>query len=289
MSVDLSRRGVFGVAAAAAATAIPAAPPASAAASSEIGAAAELRLSLGLTARDRLDGVVGYVLRRAKDGESPNVWAGFGENEWNGGVLYGKEDIARWAAAENWSCVRAIVQERAELLRQLKAEHVPSRDYDGDFIMVRDDQVVATEEAEDYLFDDARCWAWAAEPEEFSYDPEEALDEHLADWFDEAESWIPEADRLPLRHAWANLIAKHGASLTRYCEDHKRLVVFNESDFTAELAHWAERLALCEAAIARIKAEGPQATHQLYVTDTVERIARAVWREIESRRKWGGA
>lgn len=285
----LTRRGAFGAAAVVATTAaLPRAEAASLAAEGA-GNAAEMRLSLGLTAKDRLDGVVGYVLRRAEPDEAPNVWAGFGENEWNGGVLYGGEDQARWAAAENWNCVRTIVHERAALLRQMKAAHVPARDYDRDHVMLSDDRVVGLEEAADYLFDDSRCWAWAADEESFTYDPDEELDEHLADWFEDAEGWIPDADRQPMREAWRALMAKHGASLTRYNEDSNCLVVFNEAEFAVETGKWVERLALCEAALARIRIEGPTATHLLHVTAIVCALARALHRDLERRNRWSFA
>jgi hypothetical protein len=288
MSAELSRRGVFGVAAAAAATALPSAPAIAATTSLAAGGAdtVAVRMALGISSKDKLGGVVGLMLRRAKEGETPTAWVGFDQNDWNGGQLFNDEHLARWAAAENWDCVRELTYKRARLKQQLNAAHIPVRDYRGDFVMLSDDRVTETSEAADYLFDDGRCWAWAAEEEAFCYDVEEALDGHLHDWFEDADSCIPEIDRAPLRAAWAAIMAKHSAGLTRYGEDHKRLVVFNENDFAVELYDWAERLALIEAAIARIKAEGPPATHLLHVTVLVKRIARAL---NEPDRRWRAA
>ncbi len=232
-------------------------------------------IKLGLSAKDKLQGVTPIIVRRALEGETPQFYVGFGEEEWNNGVVFSDERGARWAAAENWTCFRDLTRETRELRRLLSAEHIPASAYDDDFVMLSDDEVCDASDAEDYLRDDDRCWAWAAEEEPFHWDPEEALSDHLADWWDEADAVIPETDLLPLRQAWAGIVAKHGPSLSRYGEDRKRMVVYDEAAFARELVEWAERLALCEAAIVRIRTEGAPATHLLHVITLVRRIARA--------------
>ena len=233
----------------------------------------EALIKLGLSAKDKLQGVTPIIVRRALDGEKPNFYVGFGESEWNGGVVFSDQRGAAWASAENWTCVREIQSEIGNLKRQINAAHIPHRDYDGAFVMRTDDEIC---DADDYLRDDDRCWAWAAEEEPFHWHPIEALEDHFADWFDEANTIIPDADLAPLHEAWAAIEKKHGPSLSRYSEDQKRLVVYNEAQFAKELVEWGERLVLCEAAIARIRLEGAPATHLLHVTHLVARIAKRI-------------
>ena len=236
-------------------------------------------IKIGLNAKDALQDVTPIIVRRALEGETPQFYVGFGESGWNNGVVFSDERGAKWSAAENWTCFRDLCREVVELKCCLGAEHVPFCAYDGDYVMINDDQVCDANDAQDDLRDDDRCWAWAAEEDPFRWDPEEALDDHLADWWDEANAIIPASDMLPLRQAWASILAKHGPSLSRYSEDRKRLVVYNEVEFAREIMEWTERLALCEAAIARIRAEGAPATHLLHVTTLVARIAHAIKRE----------
>ncbi len=275
----LTRRGAFGVAAVVAAPPL-AAAPAPAAAIEAAPHAVPLAFRVGATELDRMQGIIGLVIRKPRDGEAPNVWAAFGEHDkrYGAGMVFDNERSARFTAIEDWDVYRRIKTEAHELKALISAKQVLAEDYGGEMVCISDDHVEHVEDARDYLRDDDRSWAHAAEEEAFSYDVEEVLDEYLADWFEDAQDRIPEADRAKLRALWGDICKRHGPSLTRYSEDTKTVVIYDTAAFGSELAQWVQRLAVCEAAIARIDLEGVSAIHLLYVTDCVARIARALSR-----------
>lgn len=275
----LTRRGAFGVAAVVAAPPL-VTSPAPAAALEVAPHAVPLAFRVGATELDRMQGIIGLVIRKPRDGEEPNVWAAFGEHSkrYGTGIVVDNERSARFTAIEDWDVYRNLKMEAGGLKRLIAAKQVLAEDYDGEMVCISDDHVEHVEDARDYLADDDRCWAHAAEEEAFRYDVEQALDEHLADWFEDAHDRIPEADRVKLRTLWREIEQRHAPSLTRYNEDTKTVVIYDAAAFGGVLAEWIRRLAVCEAAIARIDLEGVSAVHLLYVTDCVARIARALSR-----------
>lgn len=267
--VELSRRGVFGAAASVAAAAVATPPSAEAA----VGASGFPELSLrarAISPADRLQGVVGYVLKRADGDEKPNCWAAYGEKLDNGGIIYDTEYLARYVAERDWPCVKAIQYEAGELRKKLKAKRIPFADSDDDMIMVSDDRVYDRDDALDRLQDDERCWVFGTEEHAFNFDIEEALDNHLEDSFEEASEHV--VDREGLRAFWSAWSAKQ--SLTTYYEDSDRILVIDAAAFEQQVAEWQARLDLIEGALARIEIEGAPATHLFFVCTLVSDLGR---------------
>ena len=265
--VELTRRGAFGAAASVAAVAV-SAPPASA----QAGVVGLPELSLrarAISPADRLQGVVGYVLKRAEPGEKPNCWAAYGQQLENGGIIYGTEYLARYTAERDWPCVRDIQREAGELRMKLKAERIPFADSDDEMILVTDDRAYHRDEALEYLIDYGATWVHGTDECAFDFDIEEALDSHLQDSFEEASEHV--VDREGLRAFWKQWCAQQ--SLTGYHEDAKRILVIDPIGFEAEVQEWTARLALLEGALARIEAEGAPATHLLFVCTLVSEWA----------------
>jgi hypothetical protein len=280
LKAGLTRRGAFGAAAVIAAPPLAASPVATAAVDAAPHAV-PLAFRVGAAEVDRMQGIIGLVIHKPRDGEAPNVWAAFGEPEkrYGSGRVFDNERSARFTAIEDWDVYRTIKYEAGNLKKLIAAKQVLAENYDGEMVCISDDHVEHVDDARDYLADDDRSWAHAAEAEEFSYDVEEALDNHLADWFEDADSRIPESDRAQLRALWRDIEKRNAPSLTRYSEDTKTVVIYDAAAFGSELAGWVQRLALCEAAIARIDLEGVSAVHLLYVTDCVARIAKGLLRD----------
>ena len=214
---------------------------------------------------DRLQGVVGYVLKRAGPDDKPNCWAAYGQELDHGGVIYDSESLARYTAERDWPCVRDIQLEAGELRKKLKATRIPFADSDDEMILVTDERAYHRDEALEYLIDEGATWIHGTDESTFNFDIEEALDDHLADSFEDAPDHV--VDREGLRTFWKQWCDKQ--SLTGYFEDSSRILVIDPAGFEREVREWTERLALLDGALARIATEGPPATHLLFVCTLV--------------------